>query len=71
MRLIYIGENFYSASDTYMSSIYELKDGEVIRSDWCKVQIALEEGREVHIRQANKREMEWAHKKLGRFLASR
>lgn len=49
MKLIYIGDHFYTESGTMMSPIYA-EDG--CRSDWGKVQIALERGDEVHIRQA-------------------
>jgi hypothetical protein len=53
MNLIWIGDHFYRESSTVMSSIYEV-DG--TRSDWGKIQLALINGEEVHIRQATKKE---------------
>lgn len=61
LRVYYIGDNFYYDSGTMMSSIY-LESG--MRTDWGKVQIALKEGMEVHIRQANDAEMFAAYRKL-------
>lgn len=50
MKLIYIGFRFYNESDSLMSSIYT-EDGK--RSDWGKVQLALEAGNKVEIRPAS------------------
>jgi len=61
MKLFYIGRDFYLKSSTMMSSIYEENGG---RSDWGKVEMALERGEEVHIRQATDKELLWAYKKL-------
>lgn len=61
MELIYIGDRFYHASGTIMSSIYTV-DGQ--RSDWGFVQIALSRGDYVHIRQATEKEREFYDKKL-------
>jgi len=61
MNLIYIGDEFYSKSGTVMSSIYT-EDGE--RYDWGFVQIALRNGEDIHIRQANNIEMQFYNKKL-------
>ena len=69
MNLIYIGDDFYTESGTMMSSIYKIeKSGSLSRSDWGFVQIALEKGEEIHIRQATDSEMVWAHLILKRFL---
>jgi len=61
MKLVYIGDQFYSQSRTMMSCIYT-EEGE--RSDWGKVTCALQEGQEVHIRPANDRELVAAYKRL-------
>lgn len=61
LNLIYIGEQFYSESKTYMSSIYTL-DGE--RSDWGFVQCALRDGCVVNIRPATKIELHYYKAKL-------
>ena len=62
MNLFFIGDHFYRDSGTMMSPIYEV--GTKYRSDWGKVQIALGNGEEVHIRQATSEEMAWANNKL-------
>ena len=70
MNLIYIGDMFYSKSSSSMSPIYEiLSDGTLKRSDWGFVNIALQSGEDVHIRQANDSEMKWAYSKLGKILS--
>lgn len=51
IKLVFIGEDFYWKSKTIMSSIYT-EDGR--RYDWGFVTIALKEGEEIHIRQANR-----------------
>ena len=48
MKLIYIGRHFYDRSNTRMSCLYT-ENG--LRSDWCKVENALEDGENVEIRQ--------------------
>lgn len=50
MKLIYIGNQFYAESGSMMSSIYT-EDGD--KSNWGEVQIHLENGGSVNIRQAN------------------
>lgn len=67
MNLFYIGYEFYAKSNTAMSFIYEV--GTFIRMDWGFVQIALAEGKEVHIRQANSEEKSWAYEQLGRIVS--
>lgn len=44
-----------------MSSLYT-EDGS--RSDWGKVNVALRNGEEIHIRQATEKELEMANKQL-------
>lgn len=61
LELIFIGDHFYSESGSWMSSIYHL-DGR--RSDWGKVNVALREGRDVHIRPATDEELEHYEKQL-------
>ena len=56
MELIFIGTEFYHESKTAMSFIYTV-DGK--RSDWGFVQIALREGKSVHIRPATEKELEF------------
>lgn len=64
MKLVYIGDHFYSESGSMMSSIYE-EDGS--RSDWGKVEIALARGEEVKIRQATMRERDFYEARLSRM----
>lgn len=64
MNLIFVGNKFYQESGSMMSSIYQVVGDKLYRQDWGKVQIALSEGQEVHIRPANEIEMAWAEKKL-------
>jgi len=61
LKLLYIGNEFYYKSRTIMSSVYTLNGK---RSDWGKIQIALEEGEEVHIRPATPNELRHYEKKL-------
>lgn len=56
MEFIYIGESFYFASGTLMSSLY---DAEGDRQDWGSVQMALENGHNIHIRQATEVEKDY------------
>jgi hypothetical protein len=67
-KAYYIGEEFYGASGTMMSSLYT-ESG--FRSDWLAVRMALEEGREVHIRQATDAEMLKAYQKLHEHLSKK
>lgn len=55
MKLIYIGEHFYHDSATLMSCLYTAGG---IRSDWSKVQAALQAGETVEIRPATQEERE-------------
>lgn len=68
MKVVYIGRDFYIKSGTYMSSVYELVDGQLFRIDWGFIEVALRDGREVHIMQANQEQMDWANKKLKNIL---
>ena len=61
MNLIYIGDKFYRESQTMMASLYT-ENGK--RYDWGFVGRALENGEEIHIRQANKTEIDYYNKKL-------
>ena len=47
-----------------MSSVYEIKNGVLKRTDWGLIQTALEKGQTVNVRPANNDEMFWAYKKL-------
>jgi hypothetical protein len=68
MNLIYIGDDYYSRSNTFMSSVYQVqKNGSLTRSDWGFVQVALRKGEEIHIRQANDWEKNWADNLLRRI----
>lgn len=64
INLFYIGEIFYVKSRTMMSSIYTVL-GE--RYDWGFVRRALDEGKTVIIRPADKVEMKWANDKLNKL----
>lgn len=64
--LFFIGDNFYSKSQTMMSSIYIA--GSYERFDWGFVNCLLREGKSVYIRPATHEELDWAHKKIGQFL---
>ncbi len=66
IKLVFIGKDFYWKSKTVMSSIYT-ESGD--RYDWGFLQMALDEGHEVHIRQANKVEREHYDKLLASVLA--
>ena len=68
IRLIYIGEKFYSQSSTMMSSIYSTS-GE--RYDWGYVQRALSQGLSISIRPATYKEQQVYEEKLlelGKYL---
>ena len=64
MNVVFIGSDFYFRSGTAMSSVYEDADGHLVRTDWGKIEIALAEGQEVHIRQAVDIELLWAYNLL-------
>ena len=68
MELIYIGPDFYRESETIMSPIYTV-DG--ARSDWGFVQIALQNGESVHIRQATEKEMVYYSNRLNELIKSK
>jgi hypothetical protein len=69
MNLIFIGREFYSKSNSIMSSIYEVDEqgNPVRRMDWGFVQIELANGNEIHIYPANENQMAWAYDRLKRF----
>lgn len=68
MNLVYIGNKFYHDSHTRMSSVYT-EDGE--RTDFGKIQMALERGEEVHIRQATPIEMAYYQADLDGLLKAK
>ena len=59
MNLIYVGRNAYINSATMIGSLYHAPLSKICqtRSDWGKVERALEQGEKVTIRKANKSEM--------------
>lgn len=57
MEVVYIGEKFYRESKSTMSSIYTIEEYGFHRTDWGKVQIALAEGKSIHIRPATRAEL--------------
>lgn len=61
MKVVYIGERFYTESGSIMSSIYT-EDG--ARTDWGFVNLALANGDEVHIRQASEVEIDFYESRL-------
>lgn len=69
IELFFIGQNFYSASRTMMSSIYVA--GTFQRFDWGFVSVALSEGKNVNIRQATDAELAWATRKLNQQLSAK
>ena len=71
IEIIYIGNKFYRESGTVMSSIYEIVDGGVRRSDWGFVQAILENGEEIYLRPATQRELEAAETHLKEIKAHR
>jgi len=64
MKLIFIGDRFYSESKTMMSSIYDIHGN---RQDWGFVSEALENGQSVHIRPATKSELAHYEKMLEEY----
>ena len=69
IELFYIGDQFYSKSYTFMSSIYKIDTYE--RYDWGFVQIDLQNGKEVYIRPATNEEMKWAKQILANIILER
>ena len=61
VELIYIGGDFYWESKTIMSCIYK-ENGE--RFDWGKLEMELRAGKEVHLRPATEKELEYFKKCL-------
>lgn len=66
IELFFIGDEYYSKSKTMMSSIYVA--GSYARFDWGFVNCLLREGKSVYIRPATQEELDWANKKIGKFL---
>lgn len=64
MKLIYIGRHFYHESGSVMSSLYH-ETGE--RTDWGKVEVALEGGEAVSIRPATQAESDRYEATLSRW----
>ncbi len=62
INLIYIGEKFYSLSNTEMSSIYTKESFQ--RYDWGYVQADLKAGNIINIRPASPKELVMAENKL-------
>lgn len=65
ITLFYTGDDVYGKTGSMMSSIYHV--GTFERSDWGEVTLALNAGREVRIRQANKRERVWLIVQLAKY----
>lgn len=59
IELIFIGNQYYLASGTRMSSLYHPTSEGFSRWDWGKVSVALENGQEVRIRPATEEEAEY------------
>jgi len=68
MNIIYVGQKFYNQSGSIMSSMYTEDDK---RMDYGFLQIALENGEEVFIRQATAEEFAFYQKKLDKIVASK
>jgi hypothetical protein len=66
-KLIFIGNNYYSESGSWMSSLYE--EGTWSRYDWGFVQRDLGEGIPITIRPATEDELIIANQKLLEFKA--
>lgn len=64
IRCVYIGNKFYRESKTIMSSIYIDRGNTFTRTDWGKIQIALERGEFVEIRPATPTEIKMFEEKL-------
>lgn len=58
IKLIYIGEKFYTQSRTMMGTLYEIdEDAKWHRWDWGFVQLALQEGKIVNIVPADENQL--------------
>jgi hypothetical protein len=69
IELVFIGERFYKDSQTLMSAIYESLPGGVWeRYDWGKLQLDINAGKNIHIRQATKEEIQKFEMKLNETL---
>jgi len=68
MELFYVGQDIYEKSHSMLGVLYGYAGSGIFRSDWGKVQMALMNGQEVHIRPANKVEMAWINQKLSEYL---
>lgn len=69
MQVIFIGDKYYMRSGSIMSSVYQkYPDSLLTRTDWSKINQALQNGEEVHIRPATKEELKWADEQLERVL---
>lgn len=66
MELIYIGDHFYNESKSIMSPIYDVEGR---RQDWGFVQVALRNGKSVHIRQATDAERAHYQRRLAELKA--
>ena len=64
IELFYIGEKFYSLTNTLMSPIYTTH---YERWDWGKVNIALQNHQSVIIKPANWKQRDWAKKQLVKY----
>jgi hypothetical protein len=67
-NVVYIGERFYRESGTMMSSVFEIIDKKYYRTDWGKISIALDNGQNITIRPATKKEIEYFEEMLLRYL---
>lgn len=64
MNCVYIGNRFYRESKTMMSSIYVNNGNIFIRTDFGKIQSALERGENIEIRPATTNEIKLFEEKL-------
>lgn len=66
MKVFYIGDDFYTQSNSYMSSVYIKKTH--AKTDWGFIMKALSLGESVTITPATDQETDWAHTELERIL---
>ena len=71
IEVVFIGSHFYWESGTMMSPIYLRKAKGLTRYDWGKMQIALGQGEEVHIRQATPQEQAKCDELLAYYKTAR
>ncbi len=64
VQLIFIGERFYSESDTVMSPIYEHTENAYIRWHWGMVSSHLSNGGKIKIRPATPKELKYFEEQL-------